>query len=525
MKRRSFIAGTALALGACHKDRVITGGFNGASVERGHVLRRAPPASAPVRTRQVAVLIAGGGIAGLSAARALRHAGVEDFLLLDLEDSAGGNARGGEMGKLACPLGAHYLPVPGDNAPEVRDFLQEIGIANKVHGKWTFDERHLCHSPQERLFIFGQWQDGLLPVQGVGADTVAQYRRFSKLVATASRHARFRVPLRGPLPASHRALDAVTFAHWLDRERLDDPYLRWYLDYCCRDDYGAGTAVVSAWAGIHYFASRHGFAAPGERYDGDPLLTWPEGNAWLVKRLTDPLGERIVTGRVVFRIAPLKHAVQVDAYDFATKQVERYEASQCIAAMPVFVAARVLNAPSRALTEAVLHQRHAPWAVANIHIEAPLSDRPGAPPSWDNVIYGAPGLGYVDAGHQKLDPLPDPTILTYYRALGDDPQGRAKLLARPWAAWRDEVLDELSVPHPDLRAKTLGVDVARWGHAMAIPVPGTRASRALASLQRNQPGLWRRLHFAHSDLSGYSVFEEAFTHGWRAGHEVKKALG
>ena len=35
----------------------------------------------------------------------------------------------------------------------------------------------------------------------------------------------------------------------------------------------------------------------------------------------------------------------------------------------------------------------------------------------------------------------------------------------------------------------------------------------------------RRVHFAHSDLSGYSVFEEAFTHGWRPAQNVRKALG
>jgi hypothetical protein len=44
-------------------------------------------------------------------------------------------------------------------------------------------------------------------------------------------------------------------------------------------------------------------------------------------------------------------------------------------------------------------------------------------------------------------------------------------------------------------------------------------------LQRPQSGLWRRVHFAHADLSGYSIFEEAFTHGWRAGRAAAKALG
>ena len=45
----------------------------------------------------------------------------------------------------------------------------------------------------------------------------------------------------------------------LAAQGIDAPALRWYIDYCCRDDYGAGAAQVSAWAGLHYFASRHGF--------------------------------------------------------------------------------------------------------------------------------------------------------------------------------------------------------------------------------------------------------------------------
>ena len=94
----------------------------------------------------------------------------------------------------------------------------------------------------------------------------------------------FAVPTRrAPWTAAHAALDAVTFGAWLDRQGLTDTRLRWYLDYCCRDDYGAGIATVSAWAGLHYFASRRGFHAPGDdrEDDGEQNLTWPEGNAWL----------------------------------------------------------------------------------------------------------------------------------------------------------------------------------------------------------------------------------------------------
>ena len=97
------------------------------------------------------------------------------------------------------------------------------------------------------------------------------------------------------------------FGAWLDAHGHTDPALRWYLDYCCRDDYGAGVAQVSAWAGIHYFASRHGFHAPGDDDEGaaESVLTWPEGNAWLTRRLAEGVGAaRLHTGRTVRRIGP-----------------------------------------------------------------------------------------------------------------------------------------------------------------------------------------------------------------------------
>ncbi|CAN7698415.1 FAD-dependent oxidoreductase [Variovorax sp. LjRoot290] len=518
MKRREFLAATAAgaaALGGCEAPHVIEGGFTGIDVERGHALRDgAWRAGAPAGVRRARVVIAGGGVAGLAAARALRLAGIEDFVLLELEDTAGGNSRGGQVGGIACPLGAHYLPVPGDEAHEVQDLLEELGLRRRVAGRWEYEERHLCHSPQERLFFQGTWQDGLLPVQGVGEATLTQYRRFSQRVEALRHTARFSIPVLRAQPAPLLlALDAVPFGVWLDREGFTDPHLRWYLDYSCRDDYGAGIAQVSAWAGIHYFASRHGFHAPGD--DGaerDAVLTWPEGNGWLTRRLADPLGDRLKAGHAVVRIAHTRSGVEVDAFDVATRSRVRWQAERCIVALPMFIAARVVENPPELLRHAAAHLSYAPWLVANVHLRAPLADRPGAAPSWDNVIYGTRGLGYVDARHQALDPTPGATVLSWYRPLGpsayDGPDGRRRLLDRPWTAWRDDLLAELSRPHADLAGLATRIEITRYGHAMAIPAPGLLGQ--LGARERVAAG---RLAFAHSDWSGYSIFEEAFTRG------------
>lgn len=557
LRRRTLLRGAAataaFSLAGCEPSpRDLPGGYTGIDMARGHALRdrlQKGGAVEPDIVRRTQVVVAGGGIAGLAAARALRLAGVDDFVLLEMEDTVGGNSRAGQVDGIACPLGAHYLPVPGDGAREVQDLLEELGLRRRVAGRWQIDEASLCHSPQERLFFRGAWQDGLLPMNGVGADTLAQYRRFSERVAELGRAARFAMPTfklwRGdqPLAAPLRALDAQTFAAWLDQEGLGDAHLRWYLDYCCRDDYGAGAARVSAWAGIHYFASRHGFHAPGDAAGGEEreregVLTWPEGNGWLARRLAGPLddGGMLRSGSTVLRIEENRRGVEVDVLHHASDSIERWQARRCVVAMPVYVAARVVRNPPAFLAQAAQRLQWAPWLVANLRIDAPLADREGAAPAWDNVLYDDPapgGLGYVDAGHQRLDPRPGPTVLTYYRALGDVPDGRRQLAEQPWTHWRDAILASLAAPHPDLHARITRVEITRYGHAMAIPVPGTqdflsRVGRMPAARQRYLlangeriaapavPGT-ARLAFAHADWSGYSVFEEAFTRGHAAG--------
>lgn len=284
-----------------------------------------------------------------AAARSLRLAGVEDFALLELQDHAGGNSRGGTVNGIACPLGAHYLPLPGDDALQVQDLLEELGLRQRVTGRWQYGGD-------------GESHPKLLPVQGVGAATLAQYQRFAALVEAPRRATRFAMPAftqyqsKQPLAPAQQALDAITFDTWLHQNGLDDAHLRWYLNYCCRDDYGAGSARVSAWAGLHYFASRHGFSAPGSAaepeddsgaHQPEGVLTWPEGNGWLTRQLAAPLQAAglLHPGCSVLRIHEGRHGVEVDAFNHASNQLERWQAQRCIVALPVFVAARVLQNP------------------------------------------------------------------------------------------------------------------------------------------------------------------------------------
>jgi hypothetical protein len=387
------------------------------------------------------------------------------------------------------------------------------------------------------LNIAGHWFDGLLPPIDAlpGADratTLAQYRQFGAAVDAASVGGAFSMPTaRSTWSAALDGLDATAFAPWLDAQGLNAPALRWYLDYCCRDDYGAGASQVSAWAGLHYFASRHGFHAPGDGgEERDGVLTWPEGNAWLAKRLAAPLGERLHAGSVALRVSEGRDEVSVDVWNAQAQRAERWVAKQVVLAVPLFVAARLLESPPAALTQVTAAMRHAPWLVGNLQLSDALDDRPGAPPSWDNVVYdpgregasGSASIGYVDAMHQSTRSVPGATVLTAYWALGGNTPGqlsaqRARLMSEPWSAWAQAVVNDIARVHPDLLNKLRRVDLMRYGHAMSVPVPGLRSSAALRALAAPGPTPGRRVHFAHSDVSGYSVFEEALYQGTRAG--------
>jgi monoamine oxidase len=519
LSRRAAIAaglGSALLAGCRRGEPALAGGWIGASHERGHRWRelgKSGSLPAPGVQRRAPVVIVGAGIAGLAAARAFMRQGIDDVVLLELEDQPGGHSRGHQIAGLPCPLGAHYLPLPGTAAHEVAEWLFEIGLLRHELGRTVAEDAHLCHSPQERLFIDGAWAEGLLPPAEPGSATHTAYRRFAAAVAGAQKLG-FAIPTqRAAWTPAHRALDAITFDTWLASQGLSDARLRWYLDYCCRDDYGAGLDRVSAWAGLHYFASRHGFHAPGDESDGrDAVFTWPEGNAWLVQRLAAPLAARLHPGRVVLRVDEGRHGVTVLAWDEHAGRAEAWTAPTVLLAVPLAVAVRVVTHPPQALRDAAAQVPQAPWLVANLHLDRPLLDRPGAPPSWDNVIHGSTGLGYVDAGHQRLRPVTGPTVLSAYHAL--PAADRARLLSEGWPAWAQHVLDDLAATHPDLRSRVQRIELQRWGHGMAVPVPGVRSSPALAALRARRG----RLRFAHSDLAGYSVFEEAFTLGtWAAG--------
>lgn len=517
MNRREFLCGLAAAssLSACQQyaeTPLPPGALLGPGMERGHRLRgRDFPA--PSETRKTGIAIIGGGVGGLSAAWKLNRSGFKDFRLFELEHQVGGNARGGKNAVSAYPWGAHYLPLPGQDARAVRELLADLGVlqGDPYAAVPRYNERFMCFAPQERLYRHGVWQDGLLPQTGITARDRAQYQRFFQIVADLKKargqdgKRAFAIPMaQSSRDSAFLALDRLSMKAYLHQQALDSPPLHWYINYTCRDDYGSDYATVSAWAGLHYFASRDGRAQDAE---SDQVLTWPEGNAWLAEGMRQRCAEHVESSALVHRIQERRDQVEIDVLDLRQNRSVRWQAERVIFAAPAFVLPHVWVNPEASAVNVAQQMQYAPWLVANLTLRGLPDERAGAPLAWDNVLYDSPALGYVVATHQSLRSHPGPTVLTYFWALSElsPSAARGRLFSAAREIWAEQILRDLSRPHADIRHQVERLDIFRWAHAMAIPTPGFVTHAARQRLQQ----LSARMHFAHADASGFSIFEEA----------------
>jgi NAD(P)-binding Rossmann-like domain len=501
VSRRKFLgAGSAALVGLSMKgDRPIAGGFVNESFQLGHKLRDHASFAPATKVEKHAVAIVGGGIAGLSAAWRLHKRGFTNFVLLEMNDQPGGNSRWGENEITAYPWAAHYVPVPGPKATYVRELFEELGVLKD--GVW--EERYLCFTPQERLFLYGRWQEGIEPAIGLNEEDRDQFRRFEELIHNFRASGAFTIPMERGHSSSTAYLDQTSFNDWLSKQGMDSRILNWYMNYCCRDDYGALAAETSAWAGIHYFASR-------EPEDKGPL-TWPQGNGWIVQRLLERVGSYVRSGQMVHRVAKRKRTFSVFSGE------TEHQAECVIFAAPTFLAPYIIEGMSP------LHDfEYSPWLTANLTLDRVPATYP-TDLTWDNVVMDSPTLGYVDAMHQTLRSHVERTVWTFYWALSDGTPSanRTLLLQKDWNYWKEAILHDLERVHPDIRQCVSRIDVMRFGHAMARPKPG-----AIFSEERRQLAhVDGRLLFANSDLSGFSIFEEAQYRGVRAAEIALHLLG
>ena len=532
MDRRHFLlsGASAGALAACSpwtrtsKTQIVRPGMS-----IGHRLRDAAGWPAPSAQIDTDVVILGSGLAGLTAAWKLAREGHRRFVVI-AGPEMGGNAAGGRHGSIAYPRGAHYLPLMSRESVHMRELHADCGvITGDAYGdEPEYAETALVHAPRERLLINEQWQEGLLP--GEGADGVASpaLDKFFSAIEPY-KHARGGDGRRAfvvPLDLSSRdprftLLDRLSFAAWLDREGHTAAPLRWYLDYVCRDEFGAPPARVSAWAGLHYFVARNG---RGRNAGEGSVITWPDGLGSLARMLMAKVDTRNGAGwmrdGVAVRVDEKRAGVEALCVDNDGASSFVVRARRAICAMPLHVATNVVTSFAGYGFDRAHLPPQAPWLVSNFALRHMPAEKTDFPLAWDNVVYGSKGLGYVVATHQQiLQAPPVESVFTAYNALCE----RAPAETRAWLVNAADAELEAAASADLVAAYGKRVwrhvqklEITVRGHGMATPEPGFLSNRGLAALRAAD----RRILFAHGDLSAYSVAEEAAWWGYRAAIRV-----
>ena len=493
--------------------------------DRGHQLREAFKLS-PTASIKIPTLIVGGVMTGLLTGYYLKRAGFDNFKILEMSSSAGGNSSYGQNEVSKFPWGAHYIPLPNAENKQLLEFFKDMGLASSKSpdGGLEFNEEFLCQDPQERLFIKGEWQESILPMKGITKDDEDQLKRFHDLVHEykfkkgSDGKFVFNIPLmESSQDPMFLKLDDVSFADFLKEQGYTSNVVSWYMNYCTLDDFGMGIDTVSAWGGLHYFCSRR----PLGQYDDHKIMTWPEGNGWVLQKLTEYLKDHIQPNHAVMRIHPTENGrVTSRIYNFDTKELAECESEHLIYSGPQFLAPYLFE--DKKNLPKVSSDDYYSWVIANVTVKLKPEEFQNL--HWDNVRYQSSSLGYVHARHQELRGRFDGnTVLTLYWPLYDKnltaTEIRKKVSGLGWDDWAPRVEAELEAMHPGMAVSIQSMDIKIYGHAMIGPRVGRMHSvfQQPWKAQKNQ-----NIYFAHTDNSGMSLFEEAHYWGHRVAQDVLK---
>jgi len=424
-----------------------------------HQIRDGHSFDQPAPTQKTAIVIIGGGVAGLSAAYFLRG---QDFLLLEKDDHFGGNAyqedyegqpfatgsafayRNDYGDQLSTELGLKLLPV---NNPDPT-------IVNKtfVPDTWKSGIDQLPY-PKEVRESFRKFRDDIMKIKNRERVAELDSELFTKYTA-------------GYAPEIQQWWDGYGPSNW-----------------------AATTQDTSAFLGI---ASLQDIASGGE----DQRVILPGGLGCITHKLVEVLQpqykERLLGNTTVVAVVPEKDEVRVAYY--RENKLTTVAAKAVIVCVPKLIASRLISGLPAEQKAAMQRTRYAPYPVVNVIFDKPVYNR-----GYDTWCPGNAFTDFIVADwtvrntpgyHQKHN------ILTFYTPLRENQrftlldEDNCKRLA-------SHVLADFQKLLPEFDANPLEVRLFRRGHPMFMAVPGQFTKNRIVAAQPMD-----RIFFGHNDSGG-----------------------
>lgn len=470
---------------------------------------------------EVDVAIIGAGISGLSVGHFLKKSGFENFKIYEMNSAAGGNSEYFSSPYGRASWGGHYLPIIRNDDDLLKEFLTDHNIiVGEANGLPIYNEEYLCQDPHERLLVRGHWQDSLIPDFGldeVSKNEIRQFHEFTNELKNKKGTdglSLFSIPIdRSSKDPEFLKLDQISFKDFLIQKKWNSEAMHWYANYACQDDFGTSFENTSAWAGLHYFSARNGKAANTEEQS---VITWPEGNGFLSECLQKNIRDKIRLNSSVQKIEKLNSSYKIRIEELAMNTFYQVNAKKVVYCLPRFTTPYLIaNSPK------LNFLNYNPWLIAHIAIERSCLEK-NHHLSWDTVKFLEKDLGYINNHHQYLTQNREDILITFYFAFTEDQAMRSR---QTLANWNDEkakefIISQLQKYHPDIAGSIKTIDYRILGHGMISPSINFLWNQRVTDMPREQDGIL----FAHTDMSGISIFEEGFHQGHKTFLKLKEYL-
>jgi protoporphyrinogen oxidase len=473
----------------------------------------------PVPAERVPLVVIGGGIAGLTAAYALR---AHRPVVLEQAPRFGGNSRGEAWRGIDYAIGAAYFVEP-DEGSGIAGLLAELGLAGAYTVK-TVEDPVVLHGRRYDEF----WHGVTAPDARAQCDRLREY--FVSCLEGAEGREYPDIPVfDGEARRRIDALDRTTFVDHLRAVAGGPlhPHVETVVEHYCWSSFGASSTEISAASGLNFYCAEFGNVA-----------VMPGGNAAVAERLLARLERAVPAANLRPRslaldVRPVADGVVVSYLD-GGGSLRALHARAAVVACPKFVVPKLLNALEPERVAAIDRLRYRAYLVANVLLDAPVK-----PDFYDLFMAGEGRVDLADveaaANRRKVTDVVLATyarhderrsVLTLYRGIPYDGARAALYEEGAWATSRREFEEQVAgeiLPLVGLRQEhVVDMRLTRWGHPLPVAEAGLIAGRVVDALRAPLAG---RVFFVNQDNWALPAFETAVTEALHFAPQVERVLG